>query len=474
MLPLYDSLTSEEITKIHEASLKVLEETGILLSHHRTLDILYQKGAKISKDRQRVFMPRDFVEEMIKLCPNSFPCAAIKPENDLVIERGRRYTRMIRGPVSLFDLSSARAYPMRFEDNMDAARLANRLPNIHITSSMTPQDIDLATYDIKVLKGLLEHSEKHLWAYTCHSSHLKYQMEMATAVAGSLEKLRERPILSGIFCVIDPLRYPDDELERLFLWGNYSIPVRVPINALVGGNAPYTLAGTMTQMNAEFLSSTAIIQALFPGLGVWYYCLPQVLNRNIGKPVANGPELMYLYASSATMARYYGVPSTYASGAITCNQGHQLMYHFGMNQTLATIMGVTEQGGAGSVMGAYAYSHEALAIMDESMAYLDIFAGEKEYSLESLATSDIRASFESGEFATSKLTLKRLEKDKWFTPTLFDWSDHDQMERRPDTILDRAEQKVNEILKNPEPEPLPPEVLKELDRIMEAAEKEFA
>lgn len=472
MLPFYSVLTDEEIKKIHEASLTVLEKTGVFCDHPKAREILAGEGARISDDK-KVFFPRAMVEKMLKRTPAAFVCGARNPEFDLEMKLGNCYMRQVGGPISMFDMRNSQMTPMTFQDNMNAGILINHLPNINISSCMTPQDIAPDTYDIAVVKGLLENSQKHFWALTTHSSHLKYELEMAAVVAGGKEAMKKRPLFSGIFCVIDPLRYPADEIERLMLYGQYEIPVRVPITSLVGANAPFTLAGAMTQINAEFLSSVAIVQALCPGLGLWYYTLLQVLDMKSGRSVANGPELMLLYAAAAQMARHYNVPSTFSTGTLTDTQAHQAMYHFGSTQTMASLMQITEQGGAGSIQAACFYSHQAMVLIDESLAYLKQMVNGINITDETLAVSDIAACMDKGEFLSSKLTIKHLRKEPRYVPSVMDWRQLPNWEEKPDTIVDRAEAKVQEILKNAEPTPLPTEVQKELDQIMGAAVKEF-
>ncbi|MDR1308446.1 MAG: trimethylamine methyltransferase family protein [Deltaproteobacteria bacterium] len=474
MLPVYNVLTDEEVRMIHEASLKVLEKTGVLLGHPKAQEVLSGMGARISGDRKKVFLPRDLVEGMLKRTPSSFCCGARNPEFDLDMRLGNLYMRQVGGPISLYDMRTSKMTPMTFKDNMDSALLINALPHIDVSSCMTPQDINPKTYDIAVVKGLLEHSQKHFWALVTHSSHLKYELEMVEAVAGGKEELKKRPLFSGIFCVIDPLRYPDDEVERLLLWGEYNIPVRVPITSLVGANAPYPLAGAMTQINAEFLSSVAIVQALCPGLGLWYYTLLQVLDMKSGRSVANGPELMLLYAAAAQMSRHYGVPSTFSSGTLTDTQSHQAMYHFGSTQTMGTLMQITEQGGAGSIQAASFYSHQAMVLIDESMGYLKAMVKGIDVNAETLGVSDIAACVDKGEYLSSKLTMKYLRKEKHYLPSVMDWRQLSNWDEKPDTMVDRAEDKVQKILADAPIMPLPPETRRELERIMAAAEKEFS
>jgi trimethylamine--corrinoid protein Co-methyltransferase len=474
MLPFLNVLTDEQIQQIHEASLEVLEKTGVFLDHPQAQKILSDLGAKVSDDRKKVLLPRDLVEKLLKKSPSSFICGARKPEFDLDMKLGNLYMRQVGGPISLYDMRSSTMTPLTFQDNIDSVLLINALPNIDVSSCMTPQNINPATYDVAVVKGLLENSQKHFWALTVHSSHLKYELEMVEAVAGSKEELKKRPLFSGIFCVIDPLRYPKDEVDRLLLYGQYHIPVRVPITSLVGANAPYPLAGAMTQINAEFLSSVAIVQALCPGLGLWYYTLLQVLDMKSGRSVANGPELMLLYAAAAQMSRYYNIPSTYSSGTLTDTQSHQAMYHFGSTQTMATLMQITEQGGAGSIQAASFYSHQAMVLIDESMGYLKAMVKGIDFNPEARAVADIAANMAKGEYLSSKLTMKYLRSESHYVPKVMDWRQLANWTEKPDTIIDRAEDKVQKILADPPRTPLAPEAQRELDRLMAAAEKQFS
>ncbi|UQZ90177.1 hypothetical protein C4J81_13595 [Deltaproteobacteria bacterium Smac51] len=475
MFPFYDVLNQQEIEAIHEASLKVLEETGVYLSHPKAQEVLSAMGATVSDDRARVFIPRALVDKMLATVPASFICGGREPEFDLEMKQGNTYMRQVGGPISLFDMRTSKTKNLTLEDNINSALLIDGLPNINVASCMTPQDIEPKTYDIAVVKALLENSRKHFWALTTHSSHLKYELEMAEVVAGGADNLKKRPPFSGIFCVIDPLRYPDDEVERLMLYGKYNIPVRVPITSLIGANSPYTLAGSLTQINAEFLSSVVITQAMCPGIGLWYYTLLQILDMRSGRSVANGPELMIAYAGAARMARHYNVPSTFSTGTLTDTQSHQALYHYGSLHTLAAMLGITEQGGAGSIQAATFYSHQALVLINESLAYTRKLMAGFEMTPETLATEDIKAMSASGEYISSKLTMKYLRKEKRFTPEIMDWRQLAMWEQDPSTIIDRAAARADQLIAKAKAEnpPLPAEVTKELNRLMSAAEKEF-
>ena len=474
MLPIYDVLSTQDLLNIHEASLTVLEKTGIALDHPKAKEALAGQGAKVSDDGKRVYLPKSLVEKMLALAPKEFLCAARDPQYDMHMKLGQSYTRQGGGPIFMYDMRDCSSRPLTMADAVDSVRLVNGLPHISAPSTMSPQDIEVSTYDVATVKMMLENTRKHFWALTVGADHLKYELELAAASVGGRENLRKRPILSGVFCVIAPLRFPADEIDRLILCGDYGINVMTPLTVLMGGSAPYTMAGSLTQMNAEFLAAVSIAQALCPGIGQWYYTLLQLLDMKNGRSLTHGPELMLLGAAGAQLSRFYGLPSlanTLLSG--DC-QPHQVMYQYGINILMGLLSEVTFQVGAGSLECGNLYSHQALVIIDEMLDYLKFFKKGIEVTPETLAVEDIAATCEKGEYLSSKLTMKYLRKEKRHQPGIMSYPLLNQWLDDPSTVLDRAESRFRKILsESPDEGVLKPEVIRELDRIMSAASKEL-
>jgi trimethylamine--corrinoid protein Co-methyltransferase len=273
------------------------------------------------------------------------------------------------------------------------------------------------------------------------------------------------------------LRFPADEIDRLILCGEYGVNVMTPLTVLMGGSAPYTMAGAMTQMTAEFLAAVTIAQALCPGLGQWHYTLLQHLDMRTGRSLSHGPELMVLCAAGARMSARYGLPSlanTLLSG--DC-QPHQIMFQYGVNILQGLLNGITFQAGAGSLESGNLYSHQSLVIIDDILAYLKSFMTGLDISPETLAADDIIALAETSgvEYLSSKLTLKYLRKEKRFESSLMNYPLLANWRQNPETVIDRAEAKVQKILAQaPQESLLPAETIRELDRLMAAAGRQFA
>ena len=65
-------LSKKDIAQINEASLEVLETTGISVGHAQTRDFLAKQGCDVDKKTEIVKIPRSLVEEAISKAPSAF------------------------------------------------------------------------------------------------------------------------------------------------------------------------------------------------------------------------------------------------------------------------------------------------------------------------------------------------------------------------------------------------------------------
>src|SRR5271157_3080493 len=64
-------LSDEQLRMIHNASLTVLGETGMMVDHAKAREVLEAAGASVSHDSKVVKFPRPLVEEKLALVPSS-------------------------------------------------------------------------------------------------------------------------------------------------------------------------------------------------------------------------------------------------------------------------------------------------------------------------------------------------------------------------------------------------------------------
>ena len=71
-MPPRPRLTPEAEEKIHDASLRILEEVGILFMDGEALALWEQAGAKVDRGREQLWLDRALVMELVARAPSHF------------------------------------------------------------------------------------------------------------------------------------------------------------------------------------------------------------------------------------------------------------------------------------------------------------------------------------------------------------------------------------------------------------------
>jgi len=159
--------------------------------------------------------------------------------------------------------------------------------------------------------------------------------------------------------------------------------------------------------------------------------------------------------------------------ATTDCQAHQIMFERGGALAQFALSGATELGGAGMLGGGLAMSPHALVLDDEMAAFVHRLVGGFEVDQETLAVEAINRVGHGGNFLEDPHTLKFLHREHRFGSTLFDWRSHNLWRESGESILERSRDKMQNILDNHEVPPLEGPLQRELDQILQTAEKEL-
>ena len=79
----FEILTKNQVEKVHETSLQILEKIGMDFGYPPALEVLKKGGVKV--DGQRAFFPSRLVEAQIKKAPRRFTLHARNPKNNVVV-----------------------------------------------------------------------------------------------------------------------------------------------------------------------------------------------------------------------------------------------------------------------------------------------------------------------------------------------------------------------------------------------------
>lgn len=468
-------LSNEDMKKIHEASLDILEVTGLRIDHKETLEKLADAGAKIDIDKNLARIPADLIECSVAKVPRKICLAGRNPEYDHEVSCDLDFLVRCGAGYTLVPAENGDGFrAATIKDQKAAGILSDGLGAIDFSGLMCVQDVPPQSADLYATKTLLENSRKHFMGLTMGSVNMKYLVEMQLAVRGTKEAMIQRPPFHSIVCPISPLYYPEDEIERLKVCGEYGLPVKVAVLPMLGVSAPVTLAGTIAQGNAEVLGGFTLLQTLYPGLPTIYYCIPSVAEMRTGNAVGGGPENMLLYAAMAQMGTsFYGIPTEcpalLADGFIF----EQLMFQRGMGTFMAATSGAAILSGAGGLDRGMGTSLTQLAIDDEIVQILRRICAKFEINKDKIGLDAVHRVGPRGNFIADNHTYNHFRDEIRFYPTVFDFSSYSDWIKDPKGVYERAENKVLGILNKHEVAPLEDAVIKELERILKAADREI-
>lgn len=310
-------LTRDQLQEIHAATLEVLQDCGVIVESEEALEVLAAGGCKVDREVKRVKIPPQVVEDTIRSAPEKVLMAARDPKNDVILQEGRVGFTIFGTGLGVLDVYTGEHRPSTLADLAGATLLADALENVDIAF----QAVDAGDLSEGFAKGLIEaetlfsNTSKHVLHGDFYGgAALERFIDMAAAIVGGREKLRERPIISSGGCPTSPLQLGEGLCEIVMGCARAGIPAMVLSMAMSGATAPITLAGTLVTHNAEVLSGLVLHQLSAPGAPFIYGSSTTVMDMIYATAPVGCPELGMVGAAATAMARYYLLPSFMAGG----------------------------------------------------------------------------------------------------------------------------------------------------------------
>jgi trimethylamine--corrinoid protein Co-methyltransferase len=283
-------------------------------------------------------------------------------------------------------------------------------------------------------------------------------IELGSAIAGDLQALQARPIVSNITSwMVSPLHLDTEVTQILIEWCRHGLPVALSSAPMAGSTSPLTLAGTLVQLNAEQLSGIVLTQLVRPGTPVLAGYIPGVADMRSGGYLGGAVEFGMMQAAASQLAQHYGVP-IYGSGGMSDSKLPDAQAGY---EKMATLL-LAAMGGCnyihhaiGMVTNMSAASLEQ-AVMDDEVAgmVLRVLRGA-EITEETLAVEAIARVGPGGHYLMDDHTLQFM-RSELFHPSLADrqnrsaWEVAGKLDARS-----RAAARAEKLLRDHEPMDLP-------------------
>ena len=306
----YSPLDHDDVLRIHEASLSVLERTGIHVVESEARQILESAGATVDRSIDRVYVPRRMVERALETANRHVVLYSRDGRFDLDLRSRRVHLGTGGAAVLVLDLETGRARESTLRDLYDLGRLVDALDNIHFfIRPVVPRDIGNEIIDVNTFYSALAATTKHVMG-GCYFPHKVTDLKkLAVLVAGSDEAFRARPFFSfNLGFMVSPLKFAPETTETLTAAVREGFPVVLVAAPLSGATAPASLAGTLVQVMAETLAGLTYVQLIQPGHPLLMGNMPLIADLRSGNMVGGSAELAVMNAACAQICRYYGLP----------------------------------------------------------------------------------------------------------------------------------------------------------------------
>jgi len=463
-------LTSEDIEAIHNATLRILSEIGLKLTHLEACELLDGAGAKVNGERVRI--PSAVVETALAKCPSTVVSYGRNGKTQ-VLGDGNLQWHNLGGARDVYDPATGKCQAATVKDVADAARLLDALPNCTaITPFFTPQDVPGSVMSLAMYRHTLPHTTKPIHGPGVQTAaEVVYLSRMAEVVGPPPE------VLSLGISPISPLTFPNDIAGAIIETARCGIPLGPLPCPTAGATAPLSLAGALAQQNAEVLATIVLAQLVNPGLPVYYCGRLAMLEPRSGGSTWGGVELGLVSASTVQVGHRYKLPvNVYGLSTNAHNLELQNGYERALNAVIPALAGADELSGIGEMSAGVMGSFAQMVIDDEIAASVHRLRRGFEVNADSLALEVIAAVMdERHSFVSEAHTVKYLRGGELLVTKLAERRGWDEWQKSGQQGLsERAQAKAKKILRDHEVEPLSEVQEIELDKILHAGETELA
>lgn len=459
-------LTEDQIRRIHEATLDVLERTGCRIEDAESVALLHRAGANLA-NQKTVKIPRALVEKAIEQAPSKVVLFDRNGNEAMRLENSRVYFGVHGDCPDILDSATGVRRSYIANDAAVIAKVCDKLANIDFISlnGFAADCPDPEKAAPLIFKEMVSHTTKPLGFSCANVERFEEILEIAYVVAGGPEKLRERPFIYHYSEPTTPLVHSGPSLKRLIKSVDSGIPIVYTPMLMAGATSPCSFAGTLVLANAEALTGLLIAQLRRPGAACIYGGIPGIMDMRTTIFPYGAPEMHLMVMGMTALAHYYELPMFGTAGCSDAKSvDQQAAAETALSCYAAAISGANLVHDVGLMDHAELVSAEMIVLCDEIIGAVKHACAGIEVSEKTLVTDLIYRVGPGGNYLTEEHTVENFRR-MWF-PSLMDrtrvgvW----QGENR-ESFSERLNKKTNSIIADHEPESLPSEVRRELSEL---------
>ncbi|MCI9197966.1 MAG: trimethylamine methyltransferase [Lachnospiraceae bacterium] len=463
----FEVLTKKERQTILEQAFRLLETNGVSIFSEEAKKYYTDNGCTVDGDTVKI--PTDLVKKCISSAPSMIEM--YDREGNPSMHVGGRNTYVGPGPTcpNFFDVYTGERRPAKKNDAAITARLADGLEHMDFVMSLVMiSDMQKDLADIHEVDAMIRNTTKPIITWAFNAKNLQGIVDLCATVAGSLEKLQEKPFLA-VYCEpTTPFIHTKEALDKLILLAKNKIPCIYTPGMIMGATAPVTIAGAMSVGAADSLAGLVLSQLVQEGAPFIGGAPGGPMDMQTMQHSYGAPEWILLHAGSTEIFHELDIPVFSAAGCsdsktVDAQSASEAMLQ--IYSALATggniihDIGFMELGITGSALH--------MVMCNELVGEAKRFLKGIEVDEEHLAEEVIREVGPGGNYLAEEHTMEFFRDEVWFARLANRENYETWTENGSKDMTQRAQDQMLHLLKTHVPKPLSDEITAALDRMME-------
>jgi trimethylamine--corrinoid protein Co-methyltransferase len=464
----FEMLDAGEIEQINQTSMQVLERIGVDVHLQELRAVLAQRGARV--EGERVSLPEPLVREALEAAPESITLLDLSGR-ELPAGRGQRVWAIgsAQYPTTL-DVDGTRR-PTTPGDAANLTRLMDALPRfgaIHtVEGPLVGVNDRLA--NLRSIAIYFANTSKHALISPARMVDAYVWFDLAEHCSQSGDLVQE-PVLSVAVSTTSPLQVEPETARLLLESCRRGLPIVALPAPMAGATTPFTLAGTLMQMNAEALFLITAAQCVREGCPCFYGGVGAIMNMQSGRISMGSPEMPMMAIAHGQIGASHGLPTYHPlnqtdATRVDVQAGGEWVLH--QVCSLASSLNYILIGAV--VDNSLTTSPEALILIDDFLHVVErVFQGIT-VTPDTLAYDAVSRVGPGGHYMSDEHTLRFLRSGEHLYGSSFErggsWEEGD-------AALCRAHDRVQTILAGHSPG-VPDRTMQEIERYVTKKSKEL-
>ena len=299
--------SQSDLNAIHQASLRLLNETGVEFPDAKSREVFQQHGIKVVD--HKVFITESQLAAALSTAPAEFSVRARNPENSLRVG-GEYYALGPTGGAPQIMESSGHLRPSRKEDYEKFTKLVQTSPlKMFMTNTVCfPADLEADTAHLDMMRLDVLNTDRVLMCPTSSPHKTIDALDMLELIFGGRAALEKEPCSLNVVNAASPLKFADDQSRVIVLLAERNQPVVVTNMMMLGATGPVSVPGALALGNAEILAGLVLAQLVRPGVPVVYGTTSCPMDMKSMVAVLGTPETVWLSRGALALADYYKIP----------------------------------------------------------------------------------------------------------------------------------------------------------------------